>query len=57
MGVTSKKIEELRQTLQKAAKDINYNFLNPDLLRISQKLDQLIVGHMRQGSKKPLNRT
>lgn len=53
MEITSKMIDELRQKLETAAKSRGYNFLDPEIVRISQKLDKLIVAHMRNGEKRP----
>ncbi|MGD8191167.1 aspartyl-phosphate phosphatase Spo0E family protein [Brevibacillus ginsengisoli] len=52
MKPSSKAIEELRSHLQSAAKKEKYNFLDPDIVRISQQLDQLIVDHMTPSSKR-----
>jgi hypothetical protein len=48
MDQTRKKIEELRQRLEKEAQKTGYNFLDPEIVRISQELDRLIVADMLQ---------
>ncbi|EST52427.1 sporulation protein Spo0E [Brevibacillus panacihumi W25] len=53
MEITSKMIDDLRQKLESAAKNAGYNFLDPEIVRISQQLDKLIVAHMRQYEKRP----
>ncbi|WP_432774168.1 aspartyl-phosphate phosphatase Spo0E family protein [Brevibacillus gelatini] len=46
METTSKMIDALRQKLEHAAKAAGYNFLDPEIVKISQQLDKLIVAHM-----------
>ncbi|MFY0545081.1 Spo0E family sporulation regulatory protein-aspartic acid phosphatase [Brevibacillus sp. H7] len=53
MEITRKMIDELRQQLERAAKEVGYNFLDPEIVAISQQLDKLIVAHMLQLSKRP----
>ncbi|GED58019.1 aspartyl-phosphate phosphatase Spo0E family protein [Brevibacillus formosus] len=53
METMSKMIDDLRLKLERAAKDAGYNFLDPEIVRISQQLDKLIVAHM-QHEKRPL---
>ncbi|MGK5508219.1 Spo0E family sporulation regulatory protein-aspartic acid phosphatase [Brevibacillus formosus] len=52
METMSKMIDDLRLKLERAAKDAGYNFLDPEIVRISQQLDKLIVEHM-QHEKRP----
>ena len=52
MKPTCKSIEELRSQLELAAKNVGYNFLDPEIVKISQQLDQLIVAHMMCSSKR-----
>ncbi|MBY0087692.1 aspartyl-phosphate phosphatase Spo0E family protein [Brevibacillus sp. M2.1A] len=52
METMSKMIDDLRLRLERAAKDSGYNFLDPEIVRISQQLDKLIVAHM-QHEKRP----
>ena len=52
MEVTLKMIEDLRLHLEKTAMELGYNFVDPRVVEISQKLDELIVSHM-QISKRP----
>ncbi|CAJ1002564.1 MULTISPECIES: aspartyl-phosphate phosphatase Spo0E family protein [Bacillales] len=53
MKITQKKIDDLRQQLERAAKDAGYNFNDPKIVRMSQQLDRLIVAHMLQYAKRP----
>jgi hypothetical protein len=53
MEITRNMIDELRQQLERAAKEVNYNFLDPHIVEISQQLDKLIVAHMAQIAKRP----
>lgn len=53
MEITYAMIDELRQQLQQAAQEAGYNFLDPRIVEISQKLDKLIVAHMSQMEKRP----
>ncbi|MFD2371422.1 Spo0E family sporulation regulatory protein-aspartic acid phosphatase [Brevibacillus sp. GCM10020057] len=53
MKITNQMIDDLRSKLERAAKDAGYNFLDPEIVRISQQLDKLIVAHM-QLEKRPL---
>lgn len=53
MEITSKMIDDLRQKLERAAKKAGYNFLDPEIVKISQQLDKLIVAHMTQDEKRP----
>lgn len=46
MEATNRMIDDLRRKLERAAKDAGYNFLDPEIVRISQQLDKLIVAHM-----------
>ncbi|QRG65372.1 aspartyl-phosphate phosphatase Spo0E family protein [Brevibacillus choshinensis] len=46
MEITNQMIDDLRRKLECAAKDAGYNFLDPEIVRISQQLDKLIVAHM-----------
>jgi len=47
MEITLQMIEELRLHLEKAAMEAGYNFVDPRIVEISQKLDELIVSHMQ----------
>lgn len=40
-------IDQLKKLLERTAKEHKYNFGHPQVLEISQKLDQLIVVMMR----------
>lgn len=53
MEITSKMIDDLRNKLESAAKNAGYNFRDPEIVRISQQLDKLIVAHMQQDEKRP----
>jgi hypothetical protein len=53
MEITRNMIDELRKQLERSAKEANYNFLDPHIVEISQRLDQLIVAHMAQLAKRP----
>jgi hypothetical protein len=53
MEITRMMIDELRQQLEREAKEAGYNFLDPKIVEISQQLDKLIVAHMTQLSKRP----
>lgn len=53
MEITRKMIDELRQHLERAAQEAGYNFRDPKIVAISQKLDELIVAHMMQPLKRP----
>lgn len=53
MEITSRMIDDLRQKLERAAKDAGYNFLDPEIVKISQQLDKLIVAHMLKYAKRP----
>ncbi|UFJ42270.1 aspartyl-phosphate phosphatase Spo0E family protein [Brevibacillus humidisoli] len=48
---TRKAIEELRAYLEKAVQRLDYDLLNPEILKISQELDQLIVAQMVHGNR------
>lgn len=52
METTAKMIEELRSYLENAAKQTGFNFLDPNILKISQQLDKLIVAQMMNLSKR-----
>jgi len=52
MEITRKMIDELRQHLERAAQEAGYNFRDPKIVAISQKLDELIVAHMMQPLKR-----
>lgn len=51
--ITNQMIDDLRRKLERAAEDAGYNFRDPEIVRISQQLDKLIVAHM-QHEKRPL---
>jgi hypothetical protein len=53
MEITNKMIDDLRQKLEYTAKRRGYNFLDPEIVKISQQLDKLIVAHMRNDEKRP----
>ncbi|EMT54044.1 MULTISPECIES: aspartyl-phosphate phosphatase Spo0E family protein [Brevibacillus] len=53
MEITQKMIDDVRRQLEQAAKNAGYNFLDPEIVKISQKLDKLIVAHMIQDGKRP----
>ncbi len=53
MESTQKQIEELRLRLQQAVKEAGYNFLDPNIVKISQQLDKLIIEHMISVTKRP----
>lgn len=53
MEITQKMIDDVRQQLEEAVRESGYNFLDPEIVKISQQLDKLIVAHMTQDSKRP----
>jgi hypothetical protein len=53
MEITRSMIDELRHQLERAAQEVGYNFLDPEIVAISQQLDKLIVAHMLQLAKRP----
>ncbi|QQE76262.1 aspartyl-phosphate phosphatase Spo0E family protein [Brevibacillus composti] len=53
MEITQKMIDDVRQQLEVAVRESGYNFLDPEIVKISQQLDKLIVAHMTQDSKRP----
>ncbi|USG68065.1 aspartyl-phosphate phosphatase Spo0E family protein [Brevibacillus ruminantium] len=53
MEITQKMIDDVRQQLEQAVKNSGYNFLDPEIVKISQHLDKLIVAHMTQDAKRP----
>lgn len=44
-------LEEVRIHLVKTAEKSGFHFLDPEIVRISQELDKLIVANMRKWSK------
>lgn len=44
-------IDELRSLLERTARQHKYNFLHPKVLRLSKKLDHLIIKLMKKQRK------
>jgi len=45
-------LEEVRSDLVKAAEKRSFYFIDPEILRLSQELDKLIVANMRKWAKR-----